>query len=233
MGKLRRIISSFLRKPVVFDNLADTNPVSRDFGLSRGIPIDRFYIESFLKSYASDVKGIVLEIAENTYTKKFDKGVTSFEILHVDNTNRKATIIGDLTNPDTLPSEKIDCFICTQTLNFIFDIQKAIEGSWKLLKNGGVFLGTVGGISQISRYDMDRWGDYWRFTDLSIRKLFENVYGKGNVEVVTFGNALAATAFLKGLAIDDFPNPQILEEKDIDYQVTIGIRGEKNDHTFN
>jgi hypothetical protein len=34
------------------------------------------------------------------------------------------------------------------------------------LKPGGVLLATVSGISQISRYDMYRWGDYWRFTTL-------------------------------------------------------------------
>lgn len=34
----------------------------------------------------------------------------------------------------------------------------------------------------------------------------ESVFGEGNVEIVTFGNALAATAFLQGLAIDDLPD---------------------------
>ena len=129
-----------------------------------------------------------------------------------------------MTKPETLPRERIDCFICTQTLNFIFDVPKAIEGSYKVLKQGGTLLCTVSGISQISRYDMDRWGDYWRFTDLSIRKLMESVFGEGNVEIVTFGNALAATAFLQGLAIDDLP---LLDKKDLDYQITIGIKATK------
>ena len=71
---------------------------------------------------------------------------------------------------------------------------------------------------------MDRWGDYWRFTDLSIRKLMESVFGEGNVEIVTFGNALAATAFLQGLAIDDLPDTSLLDKKDLDYQITIGIK---------
>jgi len=132
-----------------------------------------------------------------------------------------------LTKPETLPKERIDCFICTQTLNFIFDVPKAIEGSYKVLKQGGVLLCTVSGISQISRYDMDRWGDYWRFTDLSIRKLMESVFGEGHVEIVTFGNALAATAFLQGLAVDDLPDTFLLDKKDQDYQITIGIKATK------
>ena len=132
-----------------------------------------------------------------------------------------------MTKPETLPKERIDCFICTQTLNFIFDVPKAIEGSYKVLKQGGVLLCTVSGISQISRYDMDRWGDYWRFTDLSIRKLMESVFGEGHVEIVTFGNALAATAFLQGLAVDDLPDTFLLDKKDQDYQITIGIKATK------
>ena len=67
-------------------------------------------------------------MAESTYTKRFDHGVTSFEVLHVDEENRKATIIGDLTLLESLPEKMVDCFICTQTLNFIFDIRKAVDG---------------------------------------------------------------------------------------------------------
>ena len=214
MGKLRRCISSFFRKPVNFNDELRTEPISRKFGFDRGCPIDRYYINSFLKQNQSLITGSVLDIS-------------SYEVLHYDDSNKKATIVGDLTKPETLPRERIDCFICTQTLNFIFDVPKAIEGSYKVLKQGGTLLCTVSGISQISRYDMDRWGDYWRFTDLSIRKLMESVFGEGNVEIVTFGNALAATAFLQGLAIDDLPDTSLLDKKDLDYQITIGIKATK------
>lgn len=226
MGKLRRCISSFFRKPVNFNDELRTEPISRKFGFDRGCPIDRYYINSFLKQNQSLITGSVLEIA-STYSKQFGHDIASYEVLHYDDSNKKATIVGDLTKPETLPRERIDCFICTQTLNFIFDVPKAIEGSYKVLKQGGTLLCTVSGISQISRYDMDRWGDYWRFTDLSIRKLMESVFGEGNVEIVTFGNALAATAFLQGLAIDDLPDTSLLDKKDLDYQITIRIKATK------
>jgi hypothetical protein len=226
MIKIIRSIKKILAKPIVFTNNS-VHPITRDFGLSRGTPIDRYYITSFLQKNKEVVKGSVLEIAENTYTKQFDSGVTSFEILHVDNSNRKATIIGDLTKPESLPEGNIDCFICTQTLNFIFDYKKAIEGSWKLLKKDGFFLGTVSGLSQISRYDMDRWGDYWRFTDLSIKMLFEEYFGAGNVHIETFGNVFAANTNLQGIAVEDIEDIRLLDHKDNDYQITIGIRAQK------
>jgi len=226
MSKIKRIIRSFFQKPVVFERL-QTEPISRAFGFDRGVPIDRYYIEKFLDTNRQLVHGNVLEIAENVYSKQFGANVSKYEILHFDDTNRQATIVGDLTKPETLPENRIDCFICTQTLNFILDVGKAIEGCYKVLKPGGCLLATVSGISQISRYDMDRWGDYWRFTDLSIRLLMEKVFGEGNVEVVTYGNSLAATAFLKGLAVDDLPDRSLLDVQDADYQVTIGIKAIK------
>jgi hypothetical protein len=166
----------------------------------------------------------VLEIAESTYTKRFGSNVTSYEVLHYDNSNNKATIIGDLTKSDTLPRNVINCFVCTQTLNFVFNVQDAVAGCYTLLAGGGVMLATVSGISHVSRYDMDRWGDYWRFTDLSIRKLFESVFDKDKIEITTYGNVFAANALLQGLAVEDLPEKHILDKPDNDYQVIIGIK---------
>ena len=89
-----------------------------------------------------------------------------------------------------------------------------------------MLLATVAGISQISRYDMDRWGDYWRFTTASMKKLFSPVF-IGDVEIATFGNVLAATAFLQGLAVEDLPDPTLLDAADDDYQLIIAIVARK------
>ena len=147
MGKLRRCISSFFRKPVNFNDELRTEPISRKFGFDRGCPIDRYYINSFLKQNQSLITGSVLEIAESTYSKQFGHDIASYEVLHYDDSNKKATIVGDLTKPETLPRERIDCFICTQTLNFIFDVPKAIEGSYKVLKQGGTLLWDISNFS--------------------------------------------------------------------------------------
>lgn len=74
---------------------------------------------------------------------------------------------------------------------------------------------------------MERWGDYWRFTDLSIKWLFEEEFGIGNVEVISYGNVAAATAFIQGIAVEDLSNKKILDKQDNDYQVTIGIKAIK------
>ncbi len=148
--------------------------------------------------------------------------------MHFSEGNPDATFIADLTNFDTLPENKFDCFILTQTLNFIYDYKKAIDGLFFSLAPKGVGLITVGGISQISRYDMDRWGDFWRFTDLSIKMACEDIFGKGRVEVFSYGNILSAISFLEGISAEELTNEELFYN-DNDYQILLGIKVVKDE----
>lgn len=226
---LSGLVKALLRKktPVLFTEWSRTRPVSPVFGLDRGTPIDRYYIEEFLQKNAQLIKGRTLEIGGSDYSRKYGgPRVEAFEVLNATPDNKAATIIGDLTDFATLPESAVDCFICTQTFNFIYEVQKAVAGAHHLLKPGGVLLATVAGICQISRYDMDRWGDYWRFTTASVQKLFEPLF-QGGLEIESRGNVMAACAFLQGVAVEDLPNPALLDENDSDYQVLITIVARK------
>ncbi|MDO7253874.1 hypothetical protein [Helicobacter cappadocius] len=148
------------------------------------------------------------------------------EILHYDHNNPNATIIGDLTLYHLLPQNYLDCFICTVTLNFIYEYKKAIEGIYSMLKPDGVALVTVAGLVQISRYDYIRWGDYHRFTDMGIKKDFENTFGEGNIEVFSYGNVLSAIAELQGIAAEELTHEELFYN-DNDYQIIISIKATK------
>jgi hypothetical protein len=201
-------------------------PVSRTFGFDRGTPIDRFYIDSFLRQRREHIRGKTLEIAGSEYTQRYGStGVESLE-LHTQPSDRPNTFVGDLTQLNTLPSAQVDCFICTQTFNFIYDYRSAILGAHHMLVPGGWLLATVGGVSQISRFDMDRWGDYWRFSSATCERLFAEFFKE--VEVVTFGNFLAAASLLRGLAVEDLASVDLLDPVDPDYQVIIGIAARKS-----
>lgn len=227
---MTELLRYMTRKKVklTFNDFSNPKPVSSIFGLDRGTPIDRYFIEKFLQRQAHLIKGRVLEVGDSSYSERFGgEKVESFEILHATPQNSAATIVGDLTDISTLPGNLVDCFLCIQTFNFIFEVAKAIYGAHYLLKPGGVLLATVAGISQISRYDMERWGDYWRFTSASVRKLVGPVF-KDDLEIECFGNVLAATAFLQGVAVEDLPDPTLLDEKDDDYQLIITIKARKS-----
>jgi SAM-dependent methyltransferase len=208
--------------PSPFADLRHVDPVSRVFGLDRGLPVDRWYIERFVQRYADDIRGAVLEVGDDRYTRRFGSPTRS-DVLNVDPGLPGTTIGADLTKPTTVPEAAFDCIICVQTLQFIYDVRTAVESLRRMLKSGGVALCSLSGISQISRYDMDRWGDYWRFTSLAVQTLFDGEFGHGNVEVETFGNVLASVTFLEGMSAEELTAAE-LDAVDPDYQLVIGVR---------
>jgi hypothetical protein len=74
---------------------------------------------------------------------------------------------------------------------------------------------------------MDRWGDYWRFTTASLTKLFAD-FSWDELQIASCGNALAATCFLQGAAIEDLPNRELLNDQDRDYQVLLTVFARKS-----
>lgn len=212
---------------VRFGNLPRLTPFSRHFGFDRGRPVDRYYIENFLARHADDIRGHVLEVADATYTHRLGgDSVTQSEVLHVSTGNSIATIVADLTDAPQILSDTFDCIILTQTLLFIYDIRTAIKTVYRILKPGGVLLATVPGITQICREAMEQYGQYWSFTTLSARRLFEEVFSEGQVEIQAHGNVLTASAFLYGLVTEDLRQAE-LDYHDPDYEVTITIRAVK------
>ena len=216
---------------VHFGSLRRVTPVSRLLGRDRGLPIDRYYIERFLAANAERIRGGVLEIDDDRYTRTFGGNrVTRSDVLHVHPNNPRATIVADLTCADQITSNRFDCIILTQTLPFIYNVHAVVRTLHRILRPGGVVLATVGGITQISRRDMERWGHYWSFTTLSARLLFEEAFQAANVRVDSFGNVLAATAFLHGLAAEELRSAE-LDYRDPDYEFLITVIAVKSQPT--
>jgi glycosyltransferase involved in cell wall biosynthesis/SAM-dependent methyltransferase len=208
-------------------SLRRTTPVSQHFGFDRGLPVDRFYIEQYLGANQDLIRGRVLEIGDREYTVRFGgEQVERSDVLHARPGNPEATLVGDLCSGDGIPEEAFDCIILTQVLPFVWDVPGALRTARAALKPGGTLLVTVPGISQISRHDADNWGDFWRFTSQSMRRLFDEAFPGEEFELSIFGNALAATAFLHGLAAEEL-RPRELSERHPDYEVIIGVRAFK------
>jgi len=184
--------------------------------------VDRFYIDAFIRANRHSIRGRVLEVAEDNYIRQYGSALDSMDILHYEEGTPGATLIGDLSRPATLPEDRFDCFICTQTIHVIYNYMDAIRGARQLLKPGGTLLCTLSGIAQISRYDMDRWGDYWRFTTLSAQRSFGEVFGAPNVTVDYGGNCYAAINFLRGIAFEELDRSK-LDVKDPNYPIVITI----------
>lgn len=213
---------------VEFGMLRRTTPISRVFGYDRGMPIDRYYIESFLARHRLDIRGRVLEIGDPYYTKKFGGDrVTASDALHYVPGSPDATIIADLTCADAIPSNTFDCIILTQTLQMIFDFRAAMRHIHRILKPGGVLLMTSGNISRIARREgTDPWGEYWHFTSQSLRRIFIDFFPEGNTTITVYGNVFSAAAFLYGLAAEELHRNE-LDNSDPDFEVLNAVRAVK------
>jgi SAM-dependent methyltransferase len=226
--KIVQLLDGKAVPPIDFGAFRRITPISRDFGYDRGQPIDRYYIEGFLRDNSAAIAGRVLEIGDDRYTRQFggDK-VTRSDVLNYQADIPGTTIRCDLAScREAIADNSFDCVIITQAIQMIYDVHAVARSLQRILKPGGCVLATTAGISQISRFDMDQWGEYWHFTDRSARRLFEEAFTPENVDVRTFGNVLASISFLHGLASREL-FPEDLDAVDRDYQLIIAVRAKK------
>lgn len=212
-----------------FGDLAAATPVSNDFGWDRGQPVDRHYVEDFLAQHADLIRGRVLEIGDDAYSRRFGgTQITRQDVLH-----RKpvpeATIVGDLSVSGTLPEAAFDAIVLTQTLHLIYDMPAALIELRRALRPGGTLLVTVPGITPIDRKEWrDSW--YWSLTEASLQRMIDEVFGPGSRQVGCYGNVYAACCFLQGLAVEEV-DPRLLSTFDSAFPVVIWARAVRADHS--
>ena len=122
-----------------------------------------------------------------------------------------------------MESGRFDCFLLTQTLQFVYDVEHAVGEVHRLLRPQGVVLATL---PALSRLDPSGGTDFWRFTTASCQRLFGAVFGAGNVTVTAKGNVLAAIAFLTGLAAEELSQRE-LDVEDKLFPLLITVRAVK------
>jgi hypothetical protein len=197
------------------------------FGYGLGTCVDRVYIREFLQQHRSHIRGHVLEIGDREYTLQYGgEYVLRSVVLHVDAAASEVDIVGDLVTGKGIPENTFDCIILTQTLPFLSDPLAALQTASAALRQNGVLLCTVPGISPISRFDADRWGDYWRFSPQGAKHLLVKVFGAENTEIAVYGNRISATALLNGWVAEEL-RPMEIEVRDPNFPVIIGCSGIK------
>lgn len=180
----------------------DVRPLDQTFGIDRGQAVDRLYIEKFIEKHKEDIHGVVMEIQDNRYMQRFgEKRIEKEIILHVE--GGKNCIKGNFATGEGLEESMVDCLICTQTLQYIYDLKNTAKNIYKILKRNGTALITVPGIKPLCIYHQEHWGEYWSFTKQSIYQMFVDEFGKENIEVSSYGNVKVAMAYLYGLCVED------------------------------
>jgi len=211
---------------VRFGSFRRLSPISPVFGLDRGLPIDRYYIQRFLESYRADIRGRAMEFGDTFYIDLYGgEQVTRKEVFSYVESD-EATIVGDLTGSDPLPSGFLDCIVCTQTVQMVYDVRLAVARLHSMLKPGGILLLTSHGTSKIGRHlDTDGWAEYWHLTQQAAQSLFDENFD-GKVEVDAHGNVLSAMCSLHGLTSEELTSEE-LDYKDRNFDVIVTVRAVK------
>jgi SAM-dependent methyltransferase len=212
-----------IRRPAPLRIFRRNSPLSAFWGFDRGTPVDRYYIESFLEENRRDIAGRTLEVMDSGYTTRYGTSVTQADVLDIDPSNELATLVADLTLADQIPLAAFDCFILTQTLHLIFEIEAAIANAYRLLRPGGVLLATLPSVSRIAP---DAREDCWRLTVDSCRRLFARSFGAENITVTSYGNLSTCVSFLQGMAYEELSHQELAKHDDA-FPLIIGVRAVK------
>jgi peptidoglycan/xylan/chitin deacetylase (PgdA/CDA1 family)/glycosyltransferase involved in cell wall biosynthesis len=211
---------------VEWGDLRRVQPISPCWGLDRGQPIDRYYIERFLERHRADFRGSVLEVRDARYTRQFGgPAVTFSDVVDIDSTNDGATIVADLRSAGAIATSSFDCVVLTQVLQFIDDIHAALAECFRILRPGGTLLVTAPSVIRVDD-EAGPDGDYWRLTEASARKHFASVFPADAFEVSTFGNVGACAAFLHGISVEEM-TPADLDPVDPAFPLLIAVRAVK------
>ena len=212
---------------VRFGGLRRLEPVSRNYGFDRGTPVDRFYIEAFLRRHAKDIRGRVLEFGDSSYTRAYGGNrCTVSDVWHGGPGNTAATIAADLSSGEGVAADLFDCIICTQVLFLIYDIRAAARTLFRILKPGGVLLVTLPGIAKIEHDSGDFSQDCWRLTERSARLLFADNFPPTHLTVSSYGNVSSTVAFLEGVSAEEL-SPNDFEHRDPRYPLIVSVRAVK------
>lgn len=195
-------------------------PLSRNFGVERGTPVGRYYIDKFIVSNCNTVSGDFLEFgAVARYKKYFNKHISYDTISIFD--EEGITYVADIHNISELPDKKFDCIVCTQVFEHLKSPETAALSLYYLLKEKGVLLFTAPFINNVHGCP----SDYRRFTVEGCRFILESA--GFNIEYIDFGgNCMVSTGSLLGMVVEDFSSED-LSFKDEIYPYNILIRASK------
>ena len=204
---LDRVAADLLQLPVKVRSAAnaafalDPTPLSYAWGTDRGIPVHRLHLEQFLAQHSADIRGRCLEFQDPLYAPRFGgAAVLRLDILHLDDSNPRATIITDITKPNAVPDNTFDCVICTHVLHTVFHLERAVSELHRILAPGGVLLI---GVPQISMCDR-RYEELWRFTVAGLGRLLATAFAPDDFAVSAYGNSFTSAGELRGMIAEEF-----------------------------
>ena len=138
----------------------------------RGKNMDRLLFNNALRSI--ELSGDILDLGSGG-TKasyhRFIKFIKSYKITHTDlykNIDQPDILKINLEEKFNINNNNFDAVMCFNVLEHIYNYQNVIAETHRILKPGGIFVGSV---PFLINYHADP-NDYWRYTWQALEKIF-------------------------------------------------------------
>jgi SAM-dependent methyltransferase len=181
-------------------------------------PVDRYYIEQFVRRHTRALHGRVLEIGNDHYTSVVGCDLTVTSLALTDDTE----LIHWLADVE---DGNYDTLLLVQVLQLVYDLHAVVRHIHRILAPGGLLLATVPGTC----YAADRINGikpYWGFTNLSLRKLIESIFPARGITIETLGNVLVGMVHLHRLGFTELTHKE-LNLRDNHYPLLLTLKAQK------
>lgn len=223
MKRLKQFIKRILFRLFVFAfrllHRIGVLPYGQLFGVGRGLPVGRYYVENFLRRNAHLVRRRCLEFGDPHY-RSFFPDATAYEVINV-GPGKHVTYVCDIHNLENVPLEAFDAIICTQVFEHLAYPEKAAVSLYRLLKPGGVVLLTAPFLNPVHYVPTD----FRRFTPECLEMILKDA-GLRVDEVDFGGNCLIGTGSFLGMVTEDFTRAE-MDRKDRIFPYNILIRASR------
>lgn len=201
-------------------DLRRTGPLCRNFGLTRGTPIDRYYLGRFLDCARPDLRGDVLEIGGVQGHREVYRlsDVASYTVLDKEH-HSGVDLVGDVLDALTFSEHSFDAIIAFNVLEHVSSPALALENMHRWLRPGGHVASMVPSVQRVHLSP----NDYWRILPAGMERL-HSMFSQRALSV--YGNALTSTAALMGIAAEEL-SAEELDAFDPDYPVATCMRARK------
>lgn len=211
---LEELETSGLLSPAVntidWGDLRRKFPLCNLFGFTRGVPIDRYYLEKFISEIRLEVVGTVLEVGGVLVNRELYQFSNATEYLTLDVEARPGiSKVGDIHNPATIEFESLDTVVIFNVLEHCYDPWLAVKNIYSWLKVGGKCFCMVPNSQKIH----DIPADYWRILPDGMKQIFQDFPQQ---KLYVYGNPMSVIANFLGISAGEL-SPKELDDFHPDY----------------
>jgi len=190
---------------IAWGDLRRKYPICPFYGMTRGTPIDRYYLQKFIRKIKKEVTGKAIEFGGTR--SEFSQYQFSLvnEYLAVDIIETpEVDIVGNIFDKSLFKNNSCDSIIIFNVLEHLDNPDKAIDNMNHWLKPGGKIFCMVPNAQRVHFYPKD----YWRFMPDGLAELFKKFK---KTHCFVYGNLTSTIASLMGISVEELSTRELDE----------------------